>query len=95
MKHHNMPLRDAYMHTLQRRPEINPNDGFMDLLIDYEKELFGSSTWSRRDMQLLDLQRQFPKMSAGFIEKCFREKDNDVERARMYLFRLNMTGKYQ
>ncbi|XP_018567369.1 dual specificity protein phosphatase 18-like [Anoplophora glabripennis] len=44
MKHHQLPLLEAYNFVKLRRPRIKPNCGFFKQLIEYEKQLFGSNT---------------------------------------------------
>ncbi|KAJ8920842.1 hypothetical protein NQ315_015634 [Exocentrus adspersus] len=44
MKHHRLPLLEAYNFVKLRRQRIKPNCGFFKQLIEYEKQLFGSNT---------------------------------------------------
>lgn len=44
MKHKGMTLSEAFHHIHSRRPCIRPNNGFFSQLINYEKQLTGSTT---------------------------------------------------
>lgn len=44
IKHLGMSLRDAYHHIKNIRPQIRPNIGFFQQLMDYEEELRGEKT---------------------------------------------------
>ena len=41
MQSSGMALMEAYKHVIDRRPFINPNDGFFRVLQDYEREQLG------------------------------------------------------
>ncbi|XP_073983499.1 dual specificity protein phosphatase 14-like isoform X2 [Rhodnius prolixus] len=44
IKHKKMTLSEAYHHVHSRRPCIRPNNGFFSQLINYEKQLTGTTT---------------------------------------------------
>uniref|UniRef100_K3WM16 protein-tyrosine-phosphatase n=1 Tax=Globisporangium ultimum (strain ATCC 200006 / CBS 805.95 / DAOM BR144) TaxID=431595 RepID=K3WM16_GLOUD len=46
-------LSAAYAHVLKCRPLIYPNHGFMQQLMDYEKELYGTTSVTFEDLELL------------------------------------------
>eukprot|EP01127_Copromyxa_protea_P016205 TRINITY_DN477_c0_g1_i1.p1 TRINITY_DN477_c0_g1~~TRINITY_DN477_c0_g1_i1.p1 ORF type:complete len:134 (-),score=18.66 TRINITY_DN477_c0_g1_i1:32-433(-) len=62
MKHHSMTLREAYFLVKEKKPDIQPNKGFMAQLVDYELSLFSQSTFS------IELYLQEVLVSMGFEE---------------------------
>lgn len=44
MKYHKLKLKDAYHHVKKCRPIINPNEGFIRHLINYEYKLYKDTT---------------------------------------------------
>lgn len=57
-----MTLRTAYFHVKERKPDIQPNSGFMAQLMQLDKEIFGSESFNLEDY-LVDV-----LMQMGFEE---------------------------
>lgn len=68
MKYHRMRLRDAFRYLKQRRPVVHPNYGFFKQLIDYENQLFGST--SVEMVQVPTLGPAFGLVPDIYLEEC-------------------------
>jgi len=44
MKHRGMRLSEAIRYTIVRRPQVNPNNGFMRQLLEYERSIFNDTS---------------------------------------------------
>ncbi|WP_272946397.1 dual specificity protein phosphatase family protein [Candidatus Protochlamydia amoebophila] len=46
MKEHSLNLKDAYIHVRSKKENIRPNQSFFQQLINYEKSLFNTHSYS-------------------------------------------------
>jgi protein-tyrosine phosphatase len=93
IKYHNMTLRQAFEHVKLKRSEINPNDGFIQMLMNIEKEChpdLTDNTWSHKDMIVLEMLQSYSKLSEEFIRKTLDQKEWDVEKSRRVFFMKSM-----
>ncbi|XP_055376796.1 dual specificity protein phosphatase 18-like [Condylostylus longicornis] len=77
IKHMKMSLRDAYLHVKNARPQIRPNLGFFQQLLEYEEELRGEKSVKMIFVKSLD--REIPdvfepeyRAMEEFYQKCRR-----------------------
>mmetsp|Transcript_33773 Transcript_33773/g.54370 ORF Transcript_33773/g.54370 Transcript_33773/m.54370 type:complete len:276 (-) Transcript_33773:242-1069(-) len=65
MKHKRWTLRKSFEHTYKKRRVVWPNNGFMKLLIEYEKSVFGTSHIPKANMfkKEVPLKKQIPAVS--------------------------------
>jgi len=74
-----MNLKDAYAHVKSKRPQIGPNKGFMQQLMDFEKLIHGTQSFSFEEYFVSYF------IGMGFqkekVEQVLKDTDYDFELA--------------
>jgi hypothetical protein len=67
MWHDRMSLKDALLHLTKIKPNVQPNVGYMQQLMEYEQEVLGKATLTMQEYYVMVL------VSMGFNEETVRE----------------------
>jgi len=89
MRENKMTLREAFLLTKEKRPAVQPNSGFMEQLVELDKQLYGSVSFSIHDFYtvvLLDM--GFPEGKA----KRYLQQSNNIFHQALGLLLFDHTG---
>eukprot|EP01098_Paradermamoeba_levis_P016937 TRINITY_DN943_c0_g2_i1.p1 TRINITY_DN943_c0_g2~~TRINITY_DN943_c0_g2_i1.p1 ORF type:complete len:211 (-),score=42.53 TRINITY_DN943_c0_g2_i1:177-809(-) len=87
MRHLKLPLNDAFQLTKSRRDVVSPNLGFILQLIEFEKVLFGSSSFDFRDYATDWIRSFLPaEVEREKVKLTLEKHDDNVDAAMDELF---------